>query len=67
MDQKDLFAFFLNLRNEKSIEDIYEIFDTHEISKLDVNRMYRYIDKNYDDDCNDTEYNNIDGDDNIIY
>tara|TARA_B100001059_G_C17818835_1_gene576967 strand:+ start:111 stop:1430 length:1320 start_codon:yes stop_codon:yes gene_type:complete len=50
MDQKDLFAFFLNLRNEKSQEDIYELLDNYDISKLDVNRMYRYIDKTYNDE-----------------
>jgi len=62
MDQKDLFAFFLDLRNEKSIEDIYEIFDTYEITKLDVNRMYRYIDKNYDNSDDETdEYINLEG------
>ena len=45
MDQKDLFAFFQTLREEKTDDDIYEIFENYEISKLDVKRMYRYLDK----------------------
>jgi hypothetical protein len=45
MDQSDLFTFFLHLREEKTEEDIYEIFENYEINKLDIKRMYRYLDK----------------------
>jgi len=45
MDQKDLFAFFLNLRQEKNEEEIYTILENYEINKLDINRIYRYLDK----------------------
>ena len=45
MGQKDLFAFFLNLREEKSEEEIYIILENYEINKLDINRIYRYLDK----------------------
>jgi hypothetical protein len=45
MDQKDLFAFFLNLRQDKSEEEIYGLLENYEINKLDVNRIYRYLDK----------------------
>ena len=45
MDQKDLFAFFINLRENKTEEEIYIELDNYEINKLDINRMYRYIDK----------------------
>ena len=55
MDQKDLCAFFLNLRDEKTEEEICELFENYEINKLDVNRMYRYLDK-YDN----VEYTNDD-------
>ena len=48
MDKKDLYAFFINLRKQNNYryEDIYELFndDYHEITKLDINRVYRYID-----------------------
>jgi hypothetical protein len=45
MDQKDLFSFFINLRENHSEEEIFSILENYEISKLDINRMYRYIDK----------------------
>jgi hypothetical protein len=45
MDQKDLFAFFLTLRKQYSEDEIPRILETYDISKLDVNRIYRYLDK----------------------
>jgi hypothetical protein len=46
MDKKDMFSFFINLRNNETIEDIYELFndENYNINKLDVNRIYRYLD-----------------------
>ena len=47
MDKKDMFSYFINLRNTENIDDIYEIFndENYSISKLDINRIYRFIDK----------------------
>jgi hypothetical protein len=45
MDKKDLFAFFLNLRKEYDETYIYTLFENYEINKLDICRMYRYLDK----------------------
>lgn len=45
MDKKDTFSFFLQLRNQHSEEEIYEMFETYDICKLDINRVYRYLDK----------------------
>lgn len=47
MDQKDLFSFFLNLRRKYENEDIYNLFtdNNYDITKLDVNRLFRYIDR----------------------
>jgi hypothetical protein len=55
MDQKDLYAFFLELRDEKTEDEIYELLEMYEINKLDINRMYRYLDK----------YNSVDSVENI--
>jgi hypothetical protein len=51
MDKNDLIAFFqeLRLRNNniiKNIGSIDKIFEEYEISKLDIKRFYRYLDKN---------------------
>lgn len=45
MDKKDTFSFFLQLRNNYPDEDIYNMFESYDISKLDINRIYRYLDK----------------------
>jgi len=45
MDKKDVFSYFLELRNSYSDDEIYEVFQTYDICKLDINRIYRYIDK----------------------
>jgi DNA polymerase III delta prime subunit len=71
MDRKDLVAFFQELRlcygenfyndSEKMIE-IEKIFENYDINKLDIKRMYRYLDKNVKKDTiNDDE--NIDDND----
>ena len=46
MEKKDLFAFFINLRNNHTYEEIYDLFNEeyHNITKLDINRLFRYID-----------------------
>jgi DNA polymerase III delta prime subunit len=44
-DKKDLFSYFIELRNNCSDEEINEEMMNYEISKLDINRIYRYIDK----------------------
>jgi hypothetical protein len=45
MDKKDLFAFFLNLKNNHSDNYIISLFENYEITKLDICRIYRYLDK----------------------
>ena len=45
MDQRDLFTFFLTLRKQYCEDEIPRILEMYEITKLDVNRIYRYLDK----------------------
>ena len=46
MDVKDLFSYFISLRNKYDFDYIIELFDNenYEISKLDLNRIYKFID-----------------------
>jgi hypothetical protein len=46
MDKKDMLAYFLHLRQNYSDEDIIKLFnnENYEINKLDINRIYRFID-----------------------
>jgi len=59
MDKKDMFAFFQNLRNEKTDEEIQLYMENYDINKLDINRIFRYLDKystiDNNDDCLDDE------------
>jgi len=45
MDKKDLFSFFLDIRNKYDEAEMALLFENYEITKLDINRIYRYIDK----------------------
>ena len=51
LDKKDMFSFFLDLRNKHTGEDFYKMFECYEINKLDINRIYRYLDKYTDKNC----------------
>jgi hypothetical protein len=46
MDQKDIFSFFLDLRSQYDDDNkILVLFENYEISKLDISRIYRYLEK----------------------
>ena len=45
MDKKDLFGFFIDLKNKYDDTHILSIFENYEITKLDINRIYRYLEK----------------------
>jgi hypothetical protein len=45
MDKKDLFGFFINLKNNNNDNEIFNLLENYEISKLDISRIYRYIEK----------------------
>jgi DNA polymerase III delta prime subunit len=50
-DKKDTFSYFLELRNNFTDDEIYEQLQNYEIGKLDINRIYRYLDKYTKEDC----------------
>ena len=51
LDKKDTFSFFLDLRLKHKDEEIYTMFESYDINKLDINRIYRYLDKYTNKDC----------------
>lgn len=63
MDKKDMLSFFLHSKNNFSDNEFLALFENYEISKLDINRMYRYINKYIceNSDTNDDE-NDVDED-----
>jgi hypothetical protein len=60
LDKKDTFSFFQDLRMKHTDDEIYTMFESYDITKLDINRIYRYLDKYTNKDCK------IGGDDIII-
>jgi SpoVK/Ycf46/Vps4 family AAA+-type ATPase len=55
MDKKDLFGFFIELKNKYDDNQILGLFENYEISKLDINRIYRYIEKYIKENAPDTK------------
>ena len=51
MDKKDLFAFFLDLRLTLQDDSIQAFCDASDLTKLDLNRIYRYLDKYTNKNC----------------
>lgn len=44
MDKKDLLTFFLDMRQRLTDSQMVEYLDNYDISKLDISRLFRYID-----------------------
>jgi dephospho-CoA kinase len=55
MDKTDIFAFFLDLKNKYNDNEICLLFENYDISKLDVSRIYRYLDKYTKENAAETE------------
>jgi hypothetical protein len=55
MDKKDLLVYFLYIRDKYSEQELLQLFENCEITKLDINRIYRYIDKYIKEDAPATE------------
>jgi DNA polymerase III delta prime subunit len=45
MDKKDIFGYFINLKNKYNDNEFFALFENYEITKLDINRIYRYLEK----------------------
>jgi hypothetical protein len=55
MDKNDMFAFFLDLKNKYTDNEIVLLFENYDISKLDINRIYRYLEKYTKENASETE------------
>tara|TARA_Y100000816_G_scaffold106556_1_gene74277 strand:- start:4699 stop:5979 length:1281 start_codon:yes stop_codon:yes gene_type:complete len=43
MDKKDLISFFVEIKNKNSLQEIIELLENSNISKLDISRIYKYL------------------------
>ena len=50
MNKKDLFSYFTYLKNNLSDNEVLSLFENYEIKKLDIKRMYKYINKYTNED-----------------
>ena len=55
-----MFNYFINLKNNYSMDQIYNNLYDCDISKLDINRIYRYLDKYIKSNCEIEDYNEDD-------
>ena len=63
MDKKDLFGFFIDLKNNSEDSEIVTLLENYEIGKLDVNRIYRYIEKYIKENATGTADKEVEEDD----
>ena len=66
MDKKDLFIFFFELKNKYDDNQLLLFFENYEITKLDINRIYRYLDKYTKENALDEDEVIIEDEDEII-
>ena len=45
LDKKDMISFFIKIKELHTSGEIYTLFEQFELTKLDINRIYRYINK----------------------
>ena len=50
MDKKDLFSNFIKLSENYIYDEIYIILQQYQLTMLDINRIYRYIDHNINEE-----------------
>ena len=67
MDKKDLFCFFYELKNKYHEDQIINLFENYEITKLDIKRVYRYLEKYIKENAQDTVDKMIDNEDDCNY
>jgi hypothetical protein len=63
MDKKDLFGFFIDLKNNSDDNEICNLLENYEIGKLDINRIYRYIEKYIKENATGTADNEVEEED----
>jgi dephospho-CoA kinase len=66
MDKNDMFAFFLDLKKKYNDNEILLLFENYDITKLDINRIYRYLEKYTKENAAEIDVIEIDSDDNEI-
>ena len=54
LDKRDMFVYMINARKTKTAEQISSDIGSEEITAVDINRMFRFLDKCYETELNST-------------
>lgn len=66
MDKKDMFCFFLDIKNKYNENELISLLENYEITKLDINRIYRYLEKYTKENTDTDESNDEEEEENVI-
>lgn len=66
LDIKDMFEFFISLKKNNTEEECYNLLQSYEITKLDINRINRYIDRYNQEFVNISKSNKLEWNDDLI-
>jgi hypothetical protein len=66
MDKKDLFGFFMEIKNNNDENKLNHLIEHYEINKLDIHRIYRYIEKYIKENATGTVEKEIEDEDDEI-
>jgi predicted ATPase len=66
MDKKDLFGFFMKIKNNNDENKLNHLIEHYEINKLDIHRIYRYIEKYIKENATGTVEKEIEDEDDEI-
>ena len=59
MNRSDLYVFFMELKNKYDDNEIIQLFENYDINKLDIKRIYRFLDRYIKSDIED-DLDNLD-------
>ena len=54
LDKRDMFVYMINARKTKTAEQISSDIGSEEITAVDINRMFRFLDKCYETELSST-------------
>ena len=66
MDKKDMFLFFRTLNHDENSECRTTLADNYDITKLDISRIDRYLDKHITDVTDNISSSIMTGDEDVI-
>lgn len=66
MDKKDMFCFFLDIKNKYNENELIGLLENYDITKLDINRIYRYLEKYTKENIDTDETNDEEEEENVI-